>query len=593
MFFSSFSSFFTLNHAVAAFSHAQLSIVGYSDRWLWEQAAIGTGGENICFDPLGTHTRAMITDVRPKLFDGKWKENVGGGDFTLMFDQHGKMQYLKSMDPLIHSNGPCLSNASYDSITLDDSIRSHVEVSGGRTDDIVRVFFKLKLHVLKDLTFSRLSFFQFGSETYNYRALFDEFVVGSVGGAANTHTKATHARTCTGSTSRNNDKLYDTPSTVFREKMSGTAPFYISYGSNSDTATMASSNDMVVGDRGLVVNRYNAKLNGIESTQPSYSILCDKIEIGTPANVLTLKKDDYVEMEMEILVLPRLGEEFTAALANSGNSKSLQKVASLTSQWERVRALALGSTLSLKTLLPGRAVSNVLGSRSRIESHYPIRVCATGTHGGTLSRSEGDTGVLFEVSGSALGYVPIVICGLTKHDIPSRTQGLWMRSSTTSSFSLLNQSTVTTGDNDFWQVNFDRKTRLYEVVFNVEIFNEDGGTTIFGFGSRPDLWPATPVQCDSVTSSSTPSIEELCKSQGNNGLIEQASTTFCASASVGCTAGTDAGTCCKKTEENKPKKKPSDSSSNTTENADLSSVAERPVVLLLLLMVGLVGLSLL
>ena len=113
---------------------------------MWEQAAIGTGGENICFDPLGTHTRAMITDVRPKLFDGKWKENVGGGDFTLMFDQHGKMQYLKSMDPLIHSNGPCLSNASYDSVTLDDSIRSHVEVSGGRTDDIVRVFFKLKLH---------------------------------------------------------------------------------------------------------------------------------------------------------------------------------------------------------------------------------------------------------------------------------------------------------------------------------------------------------------------------------------------------------------------------------------------------------------
>ena len=57
---------------VSAFSHAQLSIVGYSDKWLWEQAALGTGGENICFDPLGTHTRAMITDVRPKLFDGTW-----------------------------------------------------------------------------------------------------------------------------------------------------------------------------------------------------------------------------------------------------------------------------------------------------------------------------------------------------------------------------------------------------------------------------------------------------------------------------------------------------------------------------------------
>jgi hypothetical protein len=57
---------------VSAFSHAQLSIVGYSDKWLWEEAALGTGGENICFDPLGSHTRATITDVRVKLFDGKW-----------------------------------------------------------------------------------------------------------------------------------------------------------------------------------------------------------------------------------------------------------------------------------------------------------------------------------------------------------------------------------------------------------------------------------------------------------------------------------------------------------------------------------------
>ena len=58
--------------------------MGYSDKWLWEQAALGTGGENICFDPLGTHTRAFITDLRPKLFDGAWKENVGGGDVMQM-----------------------------------------------------------------------------------------------------------------------------------------------------------------------------------------------------------------------------------------------------------------------------------------------------------------------------------------------------------------------------------------------------------------------------------------------------------------------------------------------------------------------------
>jgi hypothetical protein len=142
-----------------AFSHAQLSIVGYSDKWLWEEAALGTGGENICFDPLGSHTRAFITDVRPKLFDGDWKENVGGGDFLLYFGETGALKYLKALDPLIHSNGPCLSNASYVSVTEDDAIQSKVEISGGRTDDIVRVFMKVRLDVLESVAFSRLAFF--------------------------------------------------------------------------------------------------------------------------------------------------------------------------------------------------------------------------------------------------------------------------------------------------------------------------------------------------------------------------------------------------------------------------------------------------
>ena len=41
---------------------------------------------------------------------------------------------------------------------------------GGRTDDLVRVFITLRYRALKSTPFSRLAFFQFGSETYNYRA---------------------------------------------------------------------------------------------------------------------------------------------------------------------------------------------------------------------------------------------------------------------------------------------------------------------------------------------------------------------------------------------------------------------------------------
>ena len=145
--------------------------MGYSDKWLWEQAALGTGGENICFDPLGSHTRAFITDLRPKLFDGEWKENVGGGDFVQMFDPDGKLQYWKELDPQLHVSGPCLSKAEYTAVTVGGAVSSHVTIRGGRTDDMVRVFMDMHLEVLANTSFSRLLFFQLGSVNPSTQAL--------------------------------------------------------------------------------------------------------------------------------------------------------------------------------------------------------------------------------------------------------------------------------------------------------------------------------------------------------------------------------------------------------------------------------------
>ena len=156
--------FYQTYGSVPAFSHAQLSIVGYSDAWLWEEAALYSGGESICFDPLGTHTRAFITDVRPSLMDGEWKENIGGGDFLVYFNSAGEFVYPKAMDPQLHSSGPCLSNATYRSVSGDDTIRSTVQVSGGRTDDWVRVFMHIRYEVLAPTGVSRLAFYQFGAD---------------------------------------------------------------------------------------------------------------------------------------------------------------------------------------------------------------------------------------------------------------------------------------------------------------------------------------------------------------------------------------------------------------------------------------------
>jgi len=156
---------------VPAFSHAQLSIVGYSNKWLWEEAALGSGGENFCMDPYGSHTRAVVTDVRPRHFDGSWKQNIGGADFLQFWDSAGVYQMKKELDARLLSNGPDLSNATYTSISTDGAIKSEVQISGSRTDDLVRIFMRVRHEALSATDFSRLAYYSMGSETYNYYAL--------------------------------------------------------------------------------------------------------------------------------------------------------------------------------------------------------------------------------------------------------------------------------------------------------------------------------------------------------------------------------------------------------------------------------------
>jgi len=543
-----------------AFSHAQLSIVGYSDKWLWEQSALGSGGENLCMDPLGTHTRAFLTDIRPKLFDGKWKENVGGGDFVQLFGADGKLQYMKEMDPQLHASGPCLSKAEYTSVTLDGSVRSRVAISGGRTDDLVRVFIDLQLTVEQDITFSRLVFFQLTSETYSYRADHERVVWGGAGVPTTSLVQACSASS--GLNLRSSAKLYaaDGAGIPFREPMGGSAPWWVAFENNTDSVT----GDMVVGDKGVVIRSYSARLGGVDRPSPSFSVLCDKIELGTPAGLLTLSAGDSVNMSLELLVLPRSGEEYDRALRNTWNARgggaqrlTLRDQLHGMSSSEQVRAQALGGELTVT------ATRN-----ARVDGHYPVRVFATagadvmfqvrsknatevavamgdwcvGNHkqdniwccaascgacGGASCASDAggeaqscctssmqapcltesqhtcvnpSHASMAPLHAAPLGHVPIVISGLATHDVPTG-HGLWLRPLGASSFTRLTQGT----GNGFWQTNFDRASGTYEVVYNVQL---EHASTAVAFGSDPNTWspsPSPPPQPSSPPSPQPPS----------------------------------------------------------------------------------------
>ena len=347
--------FYQTYGSVPAFSHAQLSVVGYSNAWLWEQAALYSGGESICFDPLSTHTRSMVTDVRPSLMDGQWKENVGGGDFLVYFNNQGAFVYLKAMDPMLHSNGPCLTNATYQSITDDNAIRSTVQVSGGRTDDWVRVFMHLRYEVLAEASFSRLAFYQLGADNYDYRNEWGQMIVGQ---GASGEIIYNQTRSCA-----SKDTYEGGP---FREMLSGNAPWWISLAPNPDPVELSSSTTMVVGDKALIVRSYEARLGGVNQSNPSISVLCNKVELSPPSGTSTLLIGDYVNVRLELLTMPRSGAEYDYALAQSsrhGSATTLNKF-STSESWQRVNASAVGHL-------------NVVATSARVESHYPVRVCIT------------------------------------------------------------------------------------------------------------------------------------------------------------------------------------------------------------------------
>ena len=199
-----------------------------------------------------------------------------------------------------------------------------VHISGGRTDDLVRIFFHVRYEATRDVAFSRLAFAQFGGETYNYNSEYASVVVG---GGVNASAPA--APPCTGGTSKVPSALYGGGG-AFREPFpdSGGAnegPWWISLGENTD-AEVWPDDTFVVGDKGLVVRTYDAVLGGEVQTAPAYSLLCDKVggavrpcdaaalhkkwprvtsdivckvELGPPAGLSALEAGDYVDMRFE------------------------------------------------------------------------------------------------------------------------------------------------------------------------------------------------------------------------------------------------------------------------------------------------------
>lgn len=419
---------------VPAASHAQLCLIGYGGNQLWDEAAIGSFGESITYDPDVNLGRSIIDDVRPLMVAPAnadkwgWTDNVGGGDFLVYFNKQNEKQYLTRMKAFYEHYGPNLTNVHYAGVSADGKIEAHIKVSTPRCDDINRAYHTFRYDVKAPVEFSRLAFYQLGADGYNNHQ-FNLMAWGNAGGLRKEWTpgKGGLKYEIAGLPCDGDHVWFSLHDSVpglahtgdFREAMGAWA------------------------NRGIVIRAWSARLGGKDVPLPHASVFLTEdniasanVEISAPPGTTRLVPGDYVECEVELLILPRYAADYYGP--NEGLRASLEASANT---WQPVLRQATGNAL------------RVNASAGSVLHTYPVVI-----------RVDDADSAEFEIEGG-ISYVPIVITGLSSYrDIRllERTDGGWTE---------IDQAIH--GD-DFWQTEHDPDTRTWTRIYNVDLAGGEG-----------------------------------------------------------------------------------------------------------------------
>jgi hypothetical protein len=418
---------FTMAYArwggVPAASHAQLALVGYGGNQLWDQAALGSWGESICYDPDVGLGRSMIDDVRPLMVTAmnapggrwSWTNNVGGGDFLVYEKPARQRQFLSRMKTAYLSQGPNLTDVIYSGVSADGNIAARIEVSTPRSDDINRAIHRLRYVVLKPTEFSRLAFYQVGADHYNGLA-FEKVAWGNAAGLQAQWTPK-----------RGGEGYVGEP-----VELKGDAPWFSEHGLLGIDASKGAS-----ACRGLIVRSWHARLGGRDVPSPwialhganDGNIPSVITELVPPPDVKRLMPGDFVEATAELAILPQHAEDYY------GPNENLRAALSAgADSWQPVLREARGNQL--------RAIAK----HGSILNNYPLLVKADKNGRAQVDASGG------------MGYMPVTFCGLTDY------HGYDCVLSTNGEKRTINQAV---SGNDFWQTDYDAAARTWSLTYNI------------------------------------------------------------------------------------------------------------------------------
>jgi hypothetical protein len=363
---------------VCAASHAQLCLIGWGHNQFWDQAAVGSFGESICFEPGRVQRRCFITDVRPLMtlpVEAKakrwgWAENCGGGDFLMWKDAQGRYQEMKGTRTDYRAQGPCLTDVSYTEESSGGEIAACMDVSVPAANDHLRTFLRLRYDVRKPVRWQRLAFFQLGADFYNDVPA-RRVAIGDVTGLREEWEP------------RRAKDEYDRASLPF----AGEGAWLSVHGVERE----ALKKGHAMASRGLIVRSWRAVLGG-KSAAPHVSTFCNEwgkgnhktsVELSPPPGLTELQPGDFVEAELELVVFP------ADAAAYYGPDNALRDFLTREADtWRPVHREAKGNALQ------------PIAKRGVITKSYPLVITADDEQHAQVTIKGG------------LGHVPVTFAGL-------------------------------------------------------------------------------------------------------------------------------------------------------------------------------------
>lgn len=349
---------------------------------------------------------------------------AGGARWLAWTAEDGKAMLPESVTSATVRQGPVLAEEVHAGALMGDAVRYRVTVSTCRSDDVLRVIYRVTMRVLRRVRLKRLAIFGVAAGTET-GASARKIAVGNADGMACEWAVEPDASRC--------------PDAV---ELTGRLPWVSLHEAVPTDPAATCSN------HGIVIRYWTARLGG-HGALPWLAApdAAAYVDIVVPPAVHELLPGDYVEATLEHVTIPRLARDYRGE-----NRPLLESLLTSENTWRMVHRETVGNEVA------------AAATQGAVVAMLPIRVLA--------SR---DGSAAFSLTGG-LGWRSVTLVGLRAPRVPMlkarSVDGAW------------HAVEPVAGEPVRWQADFDASTQTWEVTYALPMDAPGGERATRGFRFR-------------------------------------------------------------------------------------------------------------